>query len=50
MCIEFLNILCEKRVKLSEDIITWVCQKIVINQKLTTKLRSSGLDFLQTLC
>ena len=38
----------ERRVKMNEEIIEWVCVKIVGNSSLSPKFRVSGLDFLST--
>ena len=47
-CLDVLNIMAERRIKMTQEIIEWVCVHIVSNKKLSTKFRVSGLDFLST--
>lgn len=46
LCLQTLSLLCEKRVKMHDDIIYWICDHLISNKKHSKKFRTAGLDIL----
>lgn len=40
-----MTTLCERRFKITEDVIFWICTKILGNKKAPNKLRVAACDF-----
>lgn len=49
IAMEVLSIMVERKIKLNDQIIIWVCDKIVSNKKLSNRFRTAGCDFLDSL-
>ena len=46
VCLLIFNVLSERKIELHDEIILWVCTHIIENKKISTKIRTAGMDFL----
>lgn len=44
--LEVLTTMCERRIKLVDEVTVWICDQIISNKKLSNKLREAGCDYL----
>ena len=49
LAMEVLTTMVERRMKMQDEVTTWVCDRIVGNRSLSRKMRTSGCDYLFAL-